>query len=252
VAIQKSGGTQNPTYPPPSIGRGTTLATDTGVQFRPLLAVALGVLASFCTSRASAAVIYTYDFPNNPGSGLAADQTNPQPSGATFSDFTRTTVTPGNSANVFSSVNWTVGGALDPAAYEGFSITAAAGYHLNLTSFNFDLSISAPGPTSMEAALFLNGSTTAYATFDLAPGSLTTYTFNFTALTDADNVTSATFKLYGWNAASSSGKVVLDNVITNGTISNAPEVDTEFAWLFPIALIISAYARRGLIRRAKL
>ena len=196
-----------------------------------------------------ASLIYLYDFPGSPGSGLAADQTNPQPSGATFTDFTRTNVgVVASSVDEFGSNNWSLGGALDSTVFEGFSITAAGGFHLNLSSLTFSAYRSATGPPNMEVALFLNGSASAYATFDFSPTtSKTPYTFNFTPLTDSDNVTTATFKFYGWNAGGAGGQIYLDDVATNGTISSLPEV----APLLPVTLIIACSVVEVHRRRAR-
>lgn len=197
---------------------------------------------------AQASVIFLYDFPGSPGgggtnppNGMAVNQTNPQPSGATFSDFTRTadlTQMPGAPANnTFGTENWNQTGTIDTTSHEGFSITAAAGCHLNLASLTFDATLKPSGPLNMEVGLFLNGSSTAYATFDFSPtSSTTTYTFNFTPLTDADNVTSATFNFYGWNAAATGGGIVLDNVATNGSIGfPVPEAGT----FGPVLVLVS-------------
>ena len=209
-------------------------------------------LLLFCqTGRAS--LIYLYDFPGNPGSGLAADQTNPQPSGATFSDFTRNNVgVVGSSTDEFGSNNWSQGGSLDSTVFESFSITADNGFHLNLSSLTFSAYRSATGPPNMEIALFLDGSTSAYATFDFSPTtSKTAYSFNFTPLTDNDNVTTATFKFFGWNATGAGGQLYLDDVATNGTISSVPEATT--AWPIVILVICASISHNnrtlGLIRR---
>ena len=188
---------------------------------------------------AHASLIYTYDFPGNPGSGLASNQTNGQPAGATFSDFTRTadlTQMPGAPAiDTYGTESWNQTGSIDTTQYEGFSIAAAAGNRLNLTSLTFDIQLKPSGPLNFEVGLFLNGSATAYATLDLTPtSSVTTYTFSFTPLTDADNVTSAEFRFFGWNAAAAGGGIVLDNVTTNGAISNLPESST----FVPISLLL--------------
>ncbi len=180
-------------------------------------------------------MIYTYDFPGNPGSGLFANQTNhTQPTGATFSDFTRSgglTPLPGASSNnVFATQNWNLTGSIDTTQYEGFSITATAGYHLNLTSLTFDLQLKPSGPANFRVGLFLNGSSTAYATFDLTPTTtMTGYNFDFTDLVDADNITSASFRFFGWNAGATGGGIYLDNVATFGAITNAPEVNPSLA-----------------------
>lgn len=197
---------------------------------------------------AHASLIYTYDFPGN--SGLAADQTNLQPSNATFSDFTRTNVgtPPTGPSDSFRTNNWSLGGSLDPTEFVSFSIVASGGFHLNLSSLTFNAQRFAQGPQSMEVALFLNGSGTAYATYDFSPTTtMTAYTFNFTPLTDADNVTTATFKFYGWNATGSGGQLYLDDVATYADISSVPEV----APLLPVTLIIACSVMETHRRRVR-
>ena len=216
------------------------------------LIVITGLALFIESSTMRAALVYVYDFPGNPGSGLATDQTNGQPAGATFSDFTRTatlTQMPGAPANnTFGTENWNQTATIDPTEYQGFSITATAGFRLNLTSFTFDAALKPSGPLNCEVGLFLNGSSTAYATFDFSPtATLTTYTFNFTALTDSDNVTSAEFRFFGWNASANGGGIVLDNVATFGGISSVPEV----APLLPVTSIIACSLIQSYRRRTR-
>ena len=217
---------------------------------RPRVSVLLLALMTFgvvfCpTARAS--LIYLYDFPGNPGSGLASDQANGQPSGATFSDFTRTNLSEANGSAVFNSTGWNQGGTIDVTQFVGFSIAANAGLHLNLNSLTFDASTNPTGPANAEVALFLNGSSTAYATFDFSPTifTVTHYTFNFTPLTDLDNVTSASFQLYGWNDSGNAGQFQFDNVATYGDISSAPEPVT----LVPILVVLGCAIARNKFRR---
>jgi hypothetical protein len=188
------------------------------------------LVMAFSTARAS--LVFLYDFPGNPGSGLAANQTSPQPTYETFSDFTRTNVTSVNAANVFASHAWSTAASLDPTLYEGFSITANTGVHIDLTSLTFNAYLGSAGPQNIEVRLFLNGSASAYATYDFLPtGTSASYTFNFTHVTTADNVSSATFSFYGWNAQNTGGAFYLGNV---GTYSAVPEVPT----VWPIILLI--------------
>ena len=193
------------------------------------------------TAPLRASVLYTYDFPGSPGSGLAANQSNANQPWAPFSDFTRTatlTQMPGAPANgTYGTENWNQTGVIDPTQSEGFSITAGPGIVLTLTSLSFDIQLKPSGPTNFEVGLFLNGSSTAYATLDLTPTSTnTTYTFDFTDLTAADLVTSASFKFFGWNAVASGGGIILDNVITNGAI--VPEASNALFALLPIGLAV--------------
>jgi hypothetical protein len=218
------------------------------ITYRRRLLCLAGVLLLAGHSAIRASVIYLYDFPGSPGSGLAVAQTSSQPSGATFSDFTRTNVDVTNGDDVFNSNNWNQGVAIDTTQYVGFSITSDAGFHLNLTSLDFDARKSATGPANAQVALFLNGSSTAYATLDFTPaGTLSPVTFDFTDLTDGDNVTSATFRFYGWNASGSGGQLEFDNVATSGVISNLPE--GPVAW--PIFVLLGCVAIENLRRQRR-
>jgi hypothetical protein len=200
-------------------------------------------------SAAHARAIFIYDFPGIPGSGLAADQTNPQPANATFSDFTRTGVVQAGDPNKFVSSQWNQGSSLDPTQYVGFSITAAAGYHLELTSLTFDAGISLNGPPNAEVAIFVNGSSTPYDTMLFTPPATlpntpTTFTFNLTPLTAADNATLVEFRFYGWNSTASGERLGFDNVATNGTISNLPEPSNGWAALLPVVIVSCQVWRR--------
>ncbi len=212
-----------------------------------VLAFCLGLLLLPHTSRS--AVLYTYDFPGSPGSGLASAQTNPQPPKATFSDFTRaaslaaTTSASGN--NVFSSNGWGTGAAFDPAQYVGYSIAAATGFVLNLTSIDFLAGRSATGPTSARASLFLNGVATPYASLDFTPAtSLGAFTLNFPALTSASNVSSAEIRFYGWSGGG--GRLDFDDVATNGAtaVATVPEASAIVPVLLLLAAITGAEVRR--------
>ena len=212
-------------------------------------------MLAWAGSNTNASLIYTYDFPGNPGSGLAANQTNGQPAGATFSDFTRgggLTQMPGAPAqDNYGTENWNLTGSIDTTQYEGFLITASAGNHLNLTSLSFDLQLKPSGPLNFEVGLFLNGSSTAYATLDLSPTATeTTYTFNFTPLTDANNVTLAEFRFFGWNAAASGGGIILDNVTTNGAVVIVPEANAVYSAALPVLLVAVDMFRRNRRRRS--
>ena len=198
-------------------------------------------------------MIFTYDFPGDPMHNYLAspinNQTNGQPAGATFSDFTRTadlTQMPGAPAiDDYGTQSWNQTGSINPAQYEGFTITAAWNSHLNLTSLNFDIQLKPSGPLNVEVQLFLNGSPTPYGTpLDLTPTVTdTTYTFNFTPLTDANNVTTAEFRFFGWNASAAGGGIILDNVITNGTVVIAPEANPAYFAILPVLLALGSLGR---------
>jgi hypothetical protein len=214
--------------------------------FRPGLFAAIAVVLAWSNTRAS--LIYTYDFPGNPGSGLAANQTNGQPSGATLSDYTRNGGLTGSGASgVFGSKNWPTAGALDPNVFTAFTITADPGLVLTLSQLTFDSLKNGAGTLNAEVDLFLNGSATAYATFAWTPQNapLTSYAFNFTPVTAGDNVTSATFKFFAWNANDATNEVQFDNVAIYGGIE-VPEAASFGPAAFLLGCVISM---QGLYRR---
>ena len=187
-----------------------------GFQKSSVLALVLTLACS-----ATQAALYTYDFPGSPGSGLATDQTNSQPSGATFSDFTRNGGLTGSGASdVFGSKNWSPNAALDPTVFTGFTITAAPGMVLSLSQLTFDSLKNGAQTVNAEVDLFLNGSATAYASFAWTPQNapMTSYVFDFADVNAADNVTTATFKFFVWNA-NTTNEVQFDNVATFGAAS---------------------------------
>jgi hypothetical protein len=200
--------------------------------------VVLILQVSAVTSYAS--LIYTYDFPGpGPNNGAAASQTNPQPSNATFSDFTRNGgLTGTGNSDVFGSKNWSTSATLDPTVFTAFTITANTGYVLSLSQLTFDsLKNGATNPLGAEVDLFLNGSTTPYAYFGWTPQNspLTSYTFNFGPLTPADNVTTATFEFFGWNANNATNEIQFANVAVYGSIDAVvPEIPV--GW--PVAVVV--------------
>jgi hypothetical protein len=196
------------------------------------------------TSQAS--LVYIYDFPGTPGSGLAADQTNPPPGIANFGDWSRVNVSQVGTSDVFDSNFWNTTAIFDPTQYASFSITADAGFHLNLELLTFDQMRTAGGPTKGRVDMFLNGSVTAYATFNYNPSAtIQNKSFNFTPTTDADNVTLVEFRFYGWNGGTDTASLIFDNVtITVGTV---PEVSA----FWPVILLLaSVFLSRNVRSRA--
>lgn len=212
--------------------------------------------AAILSSSGRAALIWTYDFPGpGPNNGSAANQTNPQPSDATFSDFTRNggLIGTGN-ANVFGSTNWSTSSSLDPTVFTAFTTTADVGFALDLNQLTFD-SLKTGATTAgftAEVALYLNGSTTPYAFFGWTPQNapLTSYTFNFGPLTPADNVTTATFKFFGWNANDPTTGLQFTNVSVYGSIDAVPEIPAGWPVLFIVACVLAhSVTRKRQLRR---
>ena len=196
--------------------------------------LALFFCCAWCfTSHAS--LVYIYDFPGTPGSGLAADQTNPQPGIANFGDWSRVNLSQVGTSDVFDSNFWNTTAVFDPTQYASFSITADPGFHLNLELLTFDQVRTPGGPTKGRIEMFLNGSATAYATFDYNPSSSgQNKTFNFTPTTDVDNVTLVEFRFYGWNGGTPEASLIFDNVTV--TVSTVPEVSA----FWPVILLLAS------------
>jgi len=184
-------------------------------------------------ANASASIVWTYDFPGTPGSPLGNGQTNPQTPNATFSDWSRVNVGAVGTTDVFDSNFWNITATFDSTQYASFSITAAAGYHLNLSLLTFDEVRTAGGPTKGLVQMFINGSATVYDSFNYNPSaSVQNKTFSFTPTVDADNVTSVEYRFYGWNGGTDTASLILDNVAI--TVAIVPETGT----IAPITLLL--------------
>jgi hypothetical protein len=200
---------------------------------------------------ARASLVYLYDFPGDPGSGLAVDQTNSEPANATFSDWSRFKIDPVPTADVFNSAYWNNSAFFDPTEYASFTVTANSGYALTLSQLTFDEMRDSGGPTKGRVSIFLNGSTTAYATFNYNPtASLKNQTFNFS---DVSNVTTAEFRFYGWNGGTPDAGLFFDNVATTFDLVAVPipERCTWLVSLVPMGIALFRVSRdlRSLRRR---
>jgi hypothetical protein len=216
------------------------------MRLRFLIVLCLGFsfeLLNPASSRAS--LVYIYDFPGTPGSGLAVDQTNPQLGHSTFGDWSRVNVSQVGTTDVFDSNFWNTTAVFDSTQYASFSITADPGYHLNLELLTFDQSRTSGGPTKGLVEMFLNGSSTPYASFNYNPSSsVQNKTFNFTPTTDADNVTSVEYRFYGWNGGTPDASLIFDNVAV--TVSIVPEVSP----FWPVTLLLGCVLlSRNALRR---
>ncbi len=179
--------------------------------------------------------LYTYDFPGGPGSGLASKQTNAQPAGATNSDFTRPGLTVQGTANIFDSKGWPTTTTINPSVFASFTVRASPGLGLSLSQLVFSALRNNNGPLNGEVGLFLNGATTAAATFDyVPPATASTFTFDLTGVAGANNATSATFEFFGWTSKQSDGTLGFDNVQTFASV--VPETAPWFCTAF-VALL---------------
>jgi len=214
-------------------------------KFRLLpLAAALLFVAQ---SMASASIVWTYDFPGTPGSPLGSGQTNPQTPNVTFGDWTRVNLSAVATSDVFDSNFWNITADFDSTQYASFTITADAGYHLNLSLLTFDQSRTSGGPTKGVIQIFLNGSATVYDSFSYNPtASIQNKTFSFIPTTDADNVTLIEFRWYGWNGGTPESSLIFDNVAISG-IGVVPETGT----IVPVALLLGCVVAESVRQRRR-
>ena len=149
---------------------------------------------------------------------------------ATGTAVTRSTITCNSTANVFNSTTISTSSSLNPASYIEFSVTAATGYKLNLTSMSFFRQASNSAPNQLEVRYSTNGFST-YNTWGAAPNSPTTgaaTTWDFADFSTAMSGT-VTFRIYPYGTqradntgtASATGTFRIDDVTVYGTVDLA-------------------------------
>lgn len=125
-------------------------------------------------------------------------------------------------------------GAIDLTKYFQFSLTAASGYTLDLSSFNFGIGRSATGPRSWEWRSSFDGYSNALSNYTtLASGvtnttgvlstgdvSVSTQTNNVLSLSSLTGLSSVTFRLYGYNSEGAAGTGGLQGPLTFAGILN--------------------------------
>ncbi|GLU50829.1 T9SS type A sorting domain-containing protein [Dyadobacter frigoris] len=151
--------------------------------------------------------------------------------GVTGTELTRSTITCTAFANAFNSTTLNNTAAINDNSYIEFSVTADAGYQLNVTSLSFFRQGSASAPNQLEIRYSTDGFATSTAwgmapTTVTSPGATTTWDFNDFTVASGVNLT---FRIYPFgkqradlstNTASSGASFRLDNIILNGTALN--------------------------------
>ena len=158
--------------------------------------------------------------------------------GNSFSVVTNATTTPltragglicSSSMNVFNSSTLHATATLDATKYIQFSITADAGFKVDLTSISFFRQGSNTAPNQMDVAYSVDGfaTQTNWGLAPVTPTSGTVATWDFTDFSTAAGGT-VTFRIYQYGttrcdltvpAASSAGTFRVDDVNLNGSIS---------------------------------
>ena len=161
-----------------------------------------------------------YDFTGTATADNQFNSVNAQPTGGTFSTFTRVGVTFTSTANVFNSTGYDAAGtAINPAKYTSFSVTPTAGNISFFQSVNFQVLSSGSGPTNGQASVFGNTASAALAS--------STYTIPVSGSVVARSLVSnvitgeaLNFRFYGYGGTLAGGTSRIDTVITTGATTN--------------------------------
>ena len=149
---------------------------------------------------------------------------------STGTPVTRSTVTCNATANVFNSTTINTTSSLNPASYIEFSVSAAAGYQLNLKSLSFFRQASNSAPNKMEVR-YSNDNFATYNTWGAAPNTPTTGTVATWDFADFSTTLSntVTFRIYPYGtqradntitASSTTGTFRVDDVTVYGTATS--------------------------------
>jgi hypothetical protein len=153
---------------------------------------------------------------------------------ATVLPLSRNTITCSSAANVFNNSTLNNSASRNDASYIEFSITANAGFKLNLTSLSFFRQASATAPNNLIVSYSTDPLATNFNTtrVDMAtsttPTSGTTLTWNFPSTITTTASGKVTFRFYpfgttradnGAGTASSSGAFRLDDISFGGTVT---------------------------------
>jgi hypothetical protein len=203
---------------------------------------ALILVAMMGMANIAAASLAVYQFP-----GGVADVTTAANNG-TFTPFAKAGggSVSGSSSDNFIATSWL--GTFDPTKYVSFIVTPNSGYALSLSSVSFKSSASGSGPTTGRLSIFLDGSTTAFASFDFVPpntaisgtASMSSFLWNNgSGLPSLANLQKAEFRFYGSGATNAAGSFRFDDVVLEGSFTAVPE-PTNIALTIFICGLISA------------
>jgi len=164
-----------------------------------------------------AGLIVAYDSHNNPEGGLPASE---QMSGVTALDLSRGPgILPNTSGNTYNSRGWTEGSVIDANDFLQWGWSFSPTLNLNLTDLDIRYDRSNTGPTQLEIRLSINGGTfaTIFTDNDISSSGENNFDIDITGFT---NVTSATFRLFAFNASATTTAGTFD--IENFSTSPSP------------------------------
>ena len=160
-------------------------------------------------------------------------------------------VTSSSGTGNFRASNWAsdpvpigdLDGSFDSSKYFEFSLTAASGYTLDMTSFTFGVGRSATGTRSFQWRSSLDNYASAFSNYTtLASGlsntsgalsytadSSTAQTGNVLNLSSLTGLSGVTFRFYGYNSEGTAGTGGIDGPFTFAGALNAP-VGASYTW----------------------
>ena len=173
--------------------------------------------------------LFTFNFtgvgtcPTTQGSSLTL-----QPANATVSAVARTGLTCSGTNDCFNSSAWSTAATTDFSQYIEVSVTANAGYLINLNSLSFSTLRSSTGPVNASVA-HDRGTGIFSANYPFAPGtSATNITWGMNALSSTPGAT-VKFRIYGWGASNIAGTMRISNLSLNATVTANSPLNFDYA-----------------------
>jgi len=152
--------------------------------------------------------------------------TNDANIGSATLNYTGSSVTPAGNANRFGGSNWGVSTPLSTTSYIQFTVAPNAGYLFTPTSFSFTWDFSGSGPSAVTLRSSADNYTADLAT--LTGMAASTSVFKTLTVTGLSDLSTTTFRLYGYGATAIGGTGGFDcatsqnNVKFNGYTTLAP------------------------------
>ena len=216
-----------------------------------------GLLLSFAFLLGSGANLHAqaftgaFSFDGTTGNVASFAYNGPQIPGVTISALTKNGVPTSSSTGNFRANSWALGatngsdvftGTLDPTMYFEFTVTAAPGKVINLHGLTFGLGRSTTGPRQWQwrssvdgfaapiPVSLLNASVAQDGGVITVPDVSSNWTGNEITTSGAsyENLSSITFRIYGYNAEAPTGSGGLAGPLTfSGTLADGEPVDTS-------------------------
>lgn len=187
---------------------------------RKRVLILLPVFFFFFQITDSNAQLASYQFTGQKACPVQNPNVTSQPANAVFSSFSTVNANcKEEDDNVYSTEKWNIGGTINLAEYHQFSVTANAGYGLNLVSFSFTHYIK--DEDNLTTQWILRSSVDNYAT-NLGTGITRENSQASTATLPAANfygLSNVTFRIYLVNSKDDGNKWSIDNVSLSGSVT---------------------------------